>query len=190
MIPANSNYAGPTQQADTGYGSPTSEAPDAYGAPQADPVSSYHPPTPAPNYGAGSKEPVFVSDVMWWWFKLICLLRNTLLIVWDEMPSPRGGGPHVLTGVGYSTQFSMEESPVPGHSLGWVRCRFCPYLSIINSFLDRSICPFQFDILHGSSRLGQCKEWGTIQPDKIASSTINGRYKYFDHILLKAHNYF
>ena len=61
---ANSNYAGPTQQADTGYGSPTSEAPDAYGAPQADPVSSYHPPTPAPSYGAGSKEPVFVSDVM------------------------------------------------------------------------------------------------------------------------------
>lgn len=64
---ANSNYAGPTQQADTGYGSPT-EAPDEYGAPQADPVSSYNPPTQAPSYGAGNKapkpydKPVFVSD--------------------------------------------------------------------------------------------------------------------------------
>ena len=64
MLLANSNYAGPTQQADTGYGSPTTEAPDAYGAPQADPVSSYDAPTPAPSYQAGNKAPVFVSDVM------------------------------------------------------------------------------------------------------------------------------
>lgn len=56
---AASNYAGPSQQADTGYGGPT-EAPDSYGAPQADPVSSYD--APAPSYGAG-KKPVFVSRI-------------------------------------------------------------------------------------------------------------------------------
>ena len=108
------------------------------------------------------------------------------------MPSPRGGGPHVLTGVRYSTQFSMEESPAPGHSLGLVPQSFCPYSSDnffqIGAFILFNLIFYTAVIASGSASNEGQFSLTRLLPQQL---TVNTSFYLYDVLLnLKAQHYF